>query len=80
MAFNAVAISGELGVAKPDPAIFRFALDKLGIGAANTWHVGDSLASAVAGAKAAGLTAVWLNRGGLTRLPQDPSPDLELNC
>lgn len=77
--FSAVAISGELGVAKPDPEIFRYALDRLGISPENAWHVGDSLRLDVAGAKAAQLTAVWLNRNGLERQAADPEPDFEIS-
>jgi putative hydrolase of the HAD superfamily len=76
--FGAVAISGEVGIAKPDPRIFRFALDLLGVEPERAWHVGDSLSTDVAGAKAAGLTAVWLNRGGDQRKPGTPVPDHEI--
>jgi putative hydrolase of the HAD superfamily len=61
---DAVAISAELGVAKPDPAIFRAALERLGVDAAGAVHVGDSLEHDVAGARAAGLEAVLVVRDG----------------
>ena len=63
---DAVVISAELGVAKPDPAIFRAALDRLGAGADGAVHVGDSLEHDVAGARAAGLEAVLVARNGTT--------------
>ena len=66
---DAVVISAELGVAKPDPAIFRAALDRLGAGAADAMHVGDSVEADVAGARAAGLEAVLVARDGA------PAPD-----
>lgn len=59
---KAVVISGEHGVAKPDPAIFQLALDELGVDPKDAWCVGDSLATDVAGAHRAGITAIWLNR------------------
>jgi HAD superfamily hydrolase (TIGR01549 family) len=59
---KAIVISGEHGVAKPDPAIFQLALDELGVDPKDAWCVGDSLATDVAGAHRAGITAVWLNR------------------
>jgi HAD superfamily hydrolase (TIGR01549 family) len=60
---DAVVISGAAGIAKPDPAIFELAVAKLGVPLAAAWHVGDSLASDVAGARNAKLgAAVWLNR------------------
>jgi putative hydrolase of the HAD superfamily len=61
---DAVVISAELGVAKPDPAIFRAALERLGATAADAMHVGDSLEADVAGARAAGLEAVLVARNG----------------
>ncbi|MEX2246377.1 MAG: HAD family hydrolase [Dehalococcoidia bacterium] len=76
--FGAVVISGELGAAKPDASVFRVALDKLGVEPEAVWHVGDSLMTDVAGATAANLTAVWLNRGGVPRRECDPRPDYEI--
>ena len=76
--FDAVVISGEAGVAKPDAAVFGLALDQLGVPPEDVWHVGDNLATDVAGARAAGLTAVWVNRLGATRTPGDPEPHHEL--
>jgi putative hydrolase of the HAD superfamily len=66
--FAAIAVSGELGVGKPDPAIFATALEALGADAADAVMVGNSLAHDVAGARAAGIRAVWVNRFG------DPRP------
>jgi putative hydrolase of the HAD superfamily len=61
---DAVVISAELGVAKPDPAIFRAALERLGAKASDAVHVGDSVEHDVAGARAAGLEAVFVARNG----------------
>jgi putative hydrolase of the HAD superfamily len=59
-----VVISAEVGAAKPDPAIFERALDLAGVGAAEALHVGDTADVDVAGALAAGLRAVHLDRSG----------------
>ena len=61
---DAVVISAELGAAKPDPAIFRAALERLGATAADAMHVGDSVEHDVEGARAAGLRAVLVARNG----------------
>jgi putative hydrolase of the HAD superfamily len=61
---DAVVVSAELGVAKPDPAIFRAALERLGADADGAMHVGDSLEADVTGARAAGLDAVLVVRNG----------------
>ena len=76
--FGVVAISGEVGVAKPDPGIFRHVLRGMGLEGESVWHVGDNLATDVAGAQAAGLTSVWLNRTGASRTERDPAPDIEI--
>jgi putative hydrolase of the HAD superfamily len=76
--FGAVVISGEVGIAKPDRAVFRIAVDALGVGPEDAWHVGDSLTTDVAGAKAAGLTAIWLNRRRLPWNEGDPKPHHEI--
>lgn len=57
-------ISGELGVAKPDPAIFGEALDRAGVQPGEAVFVGDSVEHDMAGARAAGLPSVWVNRYG----------------
>ena len=76
--FSAFSISGETGVAKPDKRAFTFVLKALGVSGKHVWHVGDSLATDVAGANAAGLTSVWLNRDGSLRNRNDAQPDLEV--
>ena len=58
--FESLTISGEAGASKPDGAIFARALASLGVEASEAVHVGNSLAADVAGARAAGLDAVWL--------------------
>jgi putative hydrolase of the HAD superfamily len=63
--------SAVVGVAKPDPAIFRIALETLRLPAEGTvWHVGDSVRYDVAGARAAGVRPVHLDPYGFC-----PAPD-----
>lgn len=76
--FDAVVISGQIGVAKPDGGIFEAALDLLELTGDGVWHVGDSLSTDVAGSTAAGIGSVWLNRDGRVRRPADPRPDVEV--
>ena len=57
--FDHWSFSDEVGVYKPDPAIFRHALDGLGrVDPGRAAHVGDIRRTDVAGAKAMGMTAV----------------------
>jgi putative hydrolase of the HAD superfamily len=77
--FDAVIISGEVGIAKPDAAIFQLAMERLGVGPESVWHVGDNLGTDVAGARAAGIGAVWLNRRGHPFPEGALRPDLEIS-
>ena len=73
--FELFVASGMHRAVKPDPALFKIALDRLGVAPESTWHIGNSLSADVAGAKAAGLgAAVWLNRNGAVRTPEEPEP------
>ncbi|HXG62783.1 MAG TPA: HAD-IA family hydrolase [Planctomycetota bacterium] len=59
-----LVISAEAGARKPDPRIFREALARAGVAAAEALHVGDLADEDVEGALAAGLRAVLLDREG----------------
>ena len=61
--FGAVVISGEVGVRKPDPAIFGLALEALAVPAEAAVYVGDNPRHDVVGARDSGLAAIWVNRG-----------------
>jgi len=61
---DAVIISEEAGVAKPDPRIFSLALDALGREAGETVMIGDAWETDIAGARAAGIRPIWFNRLG----------------
>jgi putative hydrolase of the HAD superfamily len=56
--------SAEAGAAKPDPAPFRAGLAAAGCEPAEAVHVGDSEENDLAGARAAGIRALMLRRGG----------------
>jgi putative hydrolase of the HAD superfamily len=61
-AFDAVVISAELDVRKPDPRIFATALDRIASTTTKTIMIGDSWANDVLGARSAGIPAIWVNR------------------
>jgi len=66
--FDVIVVSGEYGIGKPDKRIFDKMLSLLNVAPESALMVGDSLKSDVAGARAIGMQAVWLNR-------MDESPD-----
>ena len=75
-AFDPLVISSEVGVRKPDAAIFEHALGVAGVPAPRCWFVGDHLWHDVEAAAAAGLHAVWIDRAGRDLEPSWPQPDL----
>ena len=62
--FEAVVVSADLGVAKPDASVFEHALSELGVESEHAVMVGDSISKDVDGALAVGLGAIWVNRNG----------------
>jgi HAD superfamily hydrolase (TIGR01549 family) len=64
-----LVVSEEVGVAKPDPAIFLAALERAGCGAHEAVMVGDSWPNDIEGARAVGIRPIWFNPDGL------PAPD-----
>jgi HAD superfamily hydrolase (TIGR01509 family) len=56
--------AGGVGAAKPDPAMFRRALELAGAAAPEAIHLGDDPDLDVAAAQAFGLGAVWVDRFG----------------
>ena len=68
---DALVVSEEAGIAKPDPAIFHIALERVGSSAADAVMLGDSWAADIVGAARAGIRAVWFNPLRKPR-PADP--------
>ena len=56
-------ISEEVGINKPQPEIFRIALERNGVTADEAVMIGDSYSSDIAGAKNAGIDQIWLHSG-----------------
>lgn len=57
--FDTILISDAEGISKPDRQIFHRALDRLNANPAQAVFVGDHPEVDVAGARAAGMQAVW---------------------
>jgi len=76
--FQAIIISGEIGVAKPDPRIYEATFDAIrNPRKATVLMVGDSLTSDIQGGNNAGIDTCWYNP---TRhpSPRDPTPTYEI--
>jgi FMN phosphatase YigB (HAD superfamily) len=77
---DVIAMSDELGVAKPDPAFFARCFELMGSPAARSVaYVGDRVDNDVIPAVAAGMRAIWLRRGPwglIQQLPDGVRPAL----
>jgi len=62
---DCVIDSGAVGVMKPDPRIFRLALDAMDVDADDAWYVGDMPGIDVVGARRAGLRPFVVDPLGL---------------
>jgi FMN phosphatase YigB (HAD superfamily) len=60
--FDVVVVSGAVNRRKPSPEIFKKALDALGVEAAETVFVGDTVDADVEGAKNVGMKTVFIER------------------
>jgi 2-haloalkanoic acid dehalogenase type II len=66
---DGVVTSAEVGAAKPDPRLFLAALALARCGPDEAVYVGDSPEHDVAGAEAAGIRGLLVERGNLSHLP-----------
>jgi putative hydrolase of the HAD superfamily len=62
--FDVVVDAATAGAAKPDPAIFRRAVERVGVAPGRAIHVGDDPQNDLEGARAAGIDAVLIDRTG----------------
>ena len=69
--FERVVSSGTEGVEKPDPEIFRRAVDRMELTPSEALYVGNLAYTDATAAREAGLHGVWLNRDG-TGMGVDP--------
>jgi len=67
--FEVIVIEGEFGAGKPEEIVYRHALERLGIAAAEAWMVGDHIEWDVAAPQRLGLRGIWVDRDR-TGLPE----------
>ena len=70
-------VSGDEGIHKPDPRLFRLAAARLGLPCESCLYVGDHPVNDIAGALSAGMRAAWLDMGHPPDYPcyEQPVPD-----
>ena len=76
---DVLVASEDVGVSKPDPAIFRIALERGGVQAGAAVMVGDAWVNDVTGAHHAGIRAVWFNPER-ARKPAEPPGVTEIHA
>ncbi len=72
--FEAVVISADIGLRKPQPEIFLETFRRLRIGATDAIFVGDTPEVDVVGAQAVGMDVIWIDNGTKTLPPGTPAP------
>lgn len=77
--FDVIIFSSDYGCIKPSVKLFSKAVEQVGIDSSKIVFVGDSLMRDVAGAKAIGLSAVWLDMGVSNVGEDTPKPDLVIH-
>lgn len=58
--FDEILASYDIGIDKPDPRIFTYMCDKLGVKPEEAVYVGDTFSYDIVGSYKAGLTPVWM--------------------
>ena len=81
--FEVIAASGDLGIIKPDPAIFSYVLANAGCEPHEAMMIGDRLDNDIAPANAIGMGTIWIKQGmgklgDPDLLPQ--KPDFTVKC
>ena len=80
--FECIVMSSSTGIRKPDPRIFEITMDKMGVTAAETGYVGDTISRDVRGARNAHMgLVIQVNNPAIAhrdvnfRGPDAPKPD-----
>ena len=74
--FEVIVFSSDYGHIKPSRYLFAKALEALKVDPSRIVFVGDSLRRDIAGAKAVGLSAIWINAAGAEVNDGVAKPDL----
>ncbi len=67
---NAIFISDQIGIAKPNPKLYRYALRDLGLEPHEVLYVGDSPSHDIEPPRSIGMRAAWVSRGARKTLTE----------
>ena len=76
--FDPIIVSGDHGFRKPDPRLFEYALDGMGVPAAQTVYVGNDMFRDVYGAHQVGMRTVMFDSDQGTKQYEDCTPDFRI--
>lgn len=74
-----VLVSSDYSVRKPNVLLYETAAARLNVDAGDIWFVGDRLDTDMAGAKAAGMTAVWFKPNSRTEPSREANASHDVN-
>jgi putative hydrolase of the HAD superfamily len=73
--FNPIVVSGDHGFRKPDPRLFEYALQGLGVPAAQTVYVGNDMFRDIYGARQLGMRTIMFDSDQGAKQYEDCEPD-----
>ena len=73
--FDPIIVSGDYGYRKPDPRLFQFAIDALGVPAESILYVGNDMHRDIYGAREAGMQTLMFDSDQGTKEHEDCVPD-----
>jgi putative hydrolase of the HAD superfamily len=73
--FGPIVVSGDHGFRKPDPRLFQYALDGMGVTAEKTLYVGNDMYRDIYGAREIGMSTVMFDSDQGTKQHEDCAPD-----
>ena len=76
--FGPIIISGDHGFRKPDPRLFHFALDSMGVQPQQAVYVGNDMFRDVFGAREVGMRTVMFDSDQGTKHHEGCSPDFRI--
>ena len=77
--FEFVIASSEYAIRKPNPLLFKIALQKAGLKASEVWFCGDSVEADIKGAHGAGIFPVYYNNADEKDLHTEPDIQVDFN-
>jgi len=78
--FKVSLLSEEIGIRKPDIAIFHKAAELLNVKPCECFFVGDSFDTDIIGAKRSGMRTCWFNQDGKRPISEEIKPDFEIDA